>query len=387
MWPMSVTAAAARLDAAGRVILVAGASEGPERDGALARFALDGTGQSFPDADASGFVRAVARVGPDRLVTVPRAMTVDRQGRVVTVGGGLFGGRRYGVVARWRADGALDRAFGTAGVLVLSYPVGMPARDLVLRAVLAEDDGSLLVAGGDTVPLVRSSVGVYARVTAEGTLDMAFGGVQVDTRLAAVGAVVADGDGYALAGDGVRDGAPSVLYLGLDGRPRAEVGERGLVAHTAPDASPMVVRAAVRDPDGGLVLAGGGGPQVWNQTPIQLVRFSSRRTPDRTWGVDGVVARFSAAVWNFEMCHAGALLPWTDGSVLVLGQANNGYRVHRILRDGRFDRDFGDNGVIGEVPPGMQYVFEMLPDGVGGLWVLYRGGMELEVGASHYAPS
>jgi hypothetical protein len=214
-------------------------------------------------------------------------MTVDRQGRVITVGGGLVGGRRYGVVARWLPDGSVDTSFGAGGAARVEYPAGSPARDLVLRAVVADDDGRIVVAGGDVVPLNRATLGVYARLTASGAVDTAFGGVTVDPRFAALVGVVPDGDGYALVGDGTEAGAPKVLYVGPDGRARPDVGDQGAVTHSAPGAAPMVVRAVARDTDGGLVLAGGAGPQVWNQTPLQLVRFTAGRAPDRAWGQRG----------------------------------------------------------------------------------------------------
>ena len=252
------------------------------------------------------------------------------RGRVVTAGSGLVAGRRYGLVARWLADGALDAGFGTGGFVVIEAPTGAPARDVVLRAVVAEDDGAIVVAGGDALPLNRSTLGVYARLLADGAIDRSFGGVTVDARFAAFSALV-------------------------------------------------------RDVDGGLVVAGGAGAQVWNSTPLHLVRFSSQRQPDLAWGDAGVLRAFTSATWNYEMAHAGALIPWTAGSVLVMGQQAFGYRIYRVLRDGRVDVGFGD-GPLGAQPTGFQYAFEMLPDERGGLWVYSRAGMELEVVGTHHPP-
>ncbi len=115
VWPMSVTAISARFEERGRVILSSGAAEGADRDFALTRFTLAGALDPFPGADAAGHTRIVAERNGVRLTSVPRAMTVDRQGRVITVGGGLAGGRRYGVVARWLPDGSVDTSFGVGG--------------------------------------------------------------------------------------------------------------------------------------------------------------------------------------------------------------------------------------------------------------------------------
>jgi hypothetical protein len=384
-WPIGVTAGAVRRDAAGRLLLSAGVADGLERDLAIAHLTPSGGAGALPGADAAGFVRVQARQGMGRLASVPRAMVLDRQGRVVVAGSGLVAGRRYGLVARWLADGALDAGFGTGGFVVIEAPTGAPARDVVLRAVVAEDDGAIVVAGGDALPLNRSTVGVYARLLADGAIDRSFGGVTVDARFAAFSALVRDGSGYALAGDGTVASAPMVLYVGADGRAMAGVGDGGAVTHEAAMAGPMVVRAMVRDVDGGLVVAGGAGAQVWNSTPLHLVRFSSQRQPDLAWGEAGVLRAFTSATWNYEMAHAGALIPWTAGSVLVMGQQAFGYRIYRVLRDGRVDVGFGD-GPLGAQPTGFQYAFEMLPDERGGLWVYSRAGMELEVVGTHHPP-
>jgi uncharacterized delta-60 repeat protein len=383
-WPMSVTATNVRFDERERVILSSGAAEGGDRDFALTRFSLAGVLDPLPGSDAAGHARAVAQREGVRLVSVPRAMAVDRLGRVVVAGGGIAGGRRYGIVARWLADGSLDRSFGVAGTTIVEYPAASPPRDLVLRALTIADDGSVIVSGGDAVPLNRATLGLYARLTPSGAIDPTFGGVTVDSRFAALVGVVPDGDGYAFVGDGAQSGAPMVLYVGRDGRARADVGDGGAVTHDASGASPMVVRAVARDVDGGLVIAGGAGPQRWAQTPLQLVRFTMDRAPDHRWGRGGVAGGFSFATWNFEMCHAGALLPWAQGSFLVVGQDGLGYRVHRVLRDGTADPSFGRGGTVSDLPENFNYVFELLSDGRGGLWVFYRAAMEREVGATHY---
>lgn len=380
-WDTSVTATLARLDARGRLLLGAGVAAGVDRDFALARLSLEGPDEPLVGADVGGFVRARAVRAGVRLQSVPRAMAVDRQGRVLLVGNGFSGTRRYGVVARWTAEGALDPSFGEAGVVVLGSPAGVPERDVVLRAALAEDDGGVVVTGGDSVPVNRATVGYYARLTHDGALDQAFGGgLVVDDRVAAFTAVARDGDGYALAGESVREGAPTVLYLGAAGRPRGDVGDRGAVAHPS---GPMVVRAMRRDEDGGLVIAGGGGAPSFGQNPLRLVRFTAERRPDDGWGAGGVSTGFSAAWWNIEMCHAGALLPWTQGSLLVLG-SQGGLRVHRVLRDGRGDDEFGGQGSLQAAPADLQYLFGMTPDDLGGLWVFFRATGERAVGGVHF---
>ena len=387
-WPNSVTAASVRLDEEHRFILFAGASNDAERDLSLTRLTATGADARFASADTLGFSRAPARRGTARLQAVPRAASVDRQGRIVTVGSGAADSVRSGVAARWLPDGALDMSFGTGGVSVIAAPSDAVTRQLLWRALVIDDDGSLLVAGSDEIPYNVSTVGMYARITASGALDESFG-VRYDRRFAGFSAMLRDGDGYVLAGSAVRGGAPTLLYLDASGRPRADVGDAGAVAHTSEMASPMIVRAMLRDVDGGIVVAGGtgtGGASEWTQTPLRLVRYTATRAPDLAWADGGVLRAFTTAWWNFEMCHAGGLIPWTRGSFLVVGQEGYGFRVFRVLRGGRVDAAFGENGSLFAQPPGFQYVFEMLPDERGGLWVFYRASMEHAVAATHFPP-
>ncbi|MEZ4406934.1 MAG: hypothetical protein R3A52_10710 [Polyangiales bacterium] len=397
-WGESTTATSAMLGSDGHVFVSAGAAVGTFRDLALTRFTAAGAEAFTPGAGDDGFTRAVARYEGARLQSVPRAMARDRAGRWITAGNGLLPGRRYGLVARWLPDGSLDTSFGASGVAVVPSPGG--DRDVILRGVLVEDDGAVVVVGADTIPLLPAAAGVYARVDAQGSLDAAFaGGVAVDPRVAGFDAVVHDADGYALLGESITDGSPLALYLGPDGRPRADVGDAGLVAFPSSAATRMVVRAAVRSPDGGIIVAGGSGPHVVTGldagvpsgvgvVPIQLVRFTARREPDLTWGTQGVSRDFSSSTtWNLEMTLNGGLLPFTDESVLVLGEVvgdTPGYRVYRVLRDGRPDPDFGVGGFVGELVPDLQYPFDLRDDGAGGAWVFYRAASERELGAAHF---
>lgn len=387
-WTNSVTAAAVRLDEERRVVLAAGASNDADRDFALSRLTLTGADARFASADSLGFSRAPARRGTARLQAVPRATALDRQGRFVLVGSGAADSVRSGVATRWLPDGTLDGSFGAGGVSVITAPSDAVTRQLLWRAVSVEDDGALMVAGSDEIPYNISTVGMYARITASGALDESFG-VRYDRRFAGFSAMLRDGDGYVLAGSAVRGGAPTLLYLDASGRPRADVGDAGAVAHTSEMASPMIVRAMLRDVDGGIVVAGGagtGGPSEWAQTPLRLVRFTATRAPDLTWANGGVLRGFTTALWNYENCHAGALIPWTRGSLLVVGQEGYGFRVMRVLRDGRVDTGFGEGGALFAQPPGFQYVFELVPDERGGLWVFYRANMEHAVAALHFPP-
>lgn len=388
-WPNSVTASSVRLDEERRIILSAGASNDIDRDFALTRLTATGADARFASADTLGFSRAPARRGAARLQAVPRATTVDRQGRIVMVGSGAADGVRSGVAARWLPDGTLDASFGTGGVTVIAAPSDAVTRQLLWRAASLDDDGSLVVAGSDEIPYNVSTVGMYARITASGALDETLG-VRYDRRFAGFSAVLRDADGYVLAGSAVRGGAPTLLYLDASGRPRAEVGDAGAVAHTSKMASPMIVRAMLRDVDGGIVVAGGagtGGPSEWAQTPLRLVRFTATRAPDLMWADRGVLRGFTSALWNFENCSAGALIPWTRGSLLVLGQEGYGFRLFRVLRGGRVDESFGEGGALFAQPPDFQYVFEMIPDERGGLWVFYRASMEHALAAVHFPPA
>jgi uncharacterized delta-60 repeat protein len=101
-----------------------------------------------------------------------QALTIQR-GRIVVAGRGreASGGSRF-AVARYRADGRLDRSFARRGFRTVSFGDRRPAGAYALAAT---PNGRLLLAGTATREGGAPEIAV-ARLTSGGALDRTFGG-------------------------------------------------------------------------------------------------------------------------------------------------------------------------------------------------------------------
>jgi uncharacterized delta-60 repeat protein len=185
------------------------------------------------------------------------AVAVDAEGRVVAAGTALDpDGASRPIAVRLRRDGALDRAFGSAGVATGRTPLAGAHADAVALA----PDGSVVVAGSGRLEL--RSVFVALRFRPDGSPDDAFG--IRGTATVAVGASDAYATGAAvdpagrvvLAGT-APDGArvrPALVRLGPDGSVDPSFAAP---AESAPFAAfDGSIDAMALDPAGRLVTAG-----------------------------------------------------------------------------------------------------------------------------------
>jgi uncharacterized delta-60 repeat protein len=219
-------------------------------------------------------------------------------------------------VARLKANGALDTAFGTGGKAAVDFG----GTDFGL-AVARQPDGRLVVAGGST-----AGGAVVARLRANGTLDPDFDG---DGRLMLPGggearAVLVQPDGkIVVAGNLGLSEVMTVTRLNPNGSPDTTFDGDGTAVI---DFGPGSDRAegAVLQPDCKIVVAGstqaGGG--------FAVARLNANGSPDATFGAAGTAAvNFGAGAPG----HAVALQP--NGRIVVAGQRKGGddFAVARLL--------------------------------------------------------
>jgi uncharacterized delta-60 repeat protein len=215
------------------------------------------------------------------------------------------------LAARAAADGMLDPAFGTGGLVQTSFTKG--SNDEVAAVALAPD-GRYVVAGR-SAPNLGQQFMAAARYLPDGTLDPTF-----------------DGDGR--------------VVLVLD----------QLEARSA-------AGAVLLPPDGRLVLVGYSGDWLVD-THFALVRLLPNGSVDLTFGANGWVRTL---IGKDARAFDGALLP--DGRMLAVGTSWNGSaRVGvavRYLADGTLDPTFGTGG-IAFLPTTSGFVpadSALLPDG------------------------
>jgi uncharacterized delta-60 repeat protein len=351
-------ATAVAVQADGKVVVVGAAGgEPPTGDFAVARYLPDGR----LDPSFGGDGKVVTPVGVD--FDEANAVAIDGAGRIVVAG---HADRERFTVARYLSNGTLDPTFDGDGIVTTEFTPGYD----IAHGIAIQPNGRIVVAGqsGTEEPWYA-----MARYRADGTLDPAFGGGdgKVRTRMGMWGvarAVALQADGkIVLAGSGGmaftlaryrRDGSLDPTFGG-DGRVsagpygwadalairadgRIVVGGdwdifRFAVARYLPNghldpsfsgdgwvrtsvgSGEQGVHGLVLRPNGKVVAVGYIGPHEFGDPVVPrivLVRYTAHGRLDRTFGHDGKVeTRFAGGVYP----RGSAKLP--NGGIVVVGGA------------------------------------------------------------------
>src|SRR5438093_526607 len=246
---------------------------GPENAGlGASRFNPDGTPDTGFGTGGVAFARMPSAGQNDQ--TTATSLAVQADGKLVVAGYrriGVAACRRF-ALARYDADGHLDRSFGHGGTIV-EAPDGSSSAAIESMAHTSND--RILVAG-----TVDDRFGL-ARYRSNGTLDPSFGGRGV-IRVSFPGAAFGYASSLAMLSDGsVLDGLGAGLY------------------------SSVRARAAALQPDGRLIVA-------VDQYGTLLARYEPNGRRDRSFGLDGILS-VSGGVENL------ALSARPDGSLLASG--------------------------------------------------------------------
>ena len=258
-------------------------------------------------------------------------------------------------VARYNADGTLDKTFGAAGKVQTDFP-GLAA---VASSVVIQPDGKIVVAGG-AFPLF-TFLGDFkvVRYNSNGSLDTSFGDGGIvttkfpegsyafDVALQADGKIIAAGTVFVDFSPGESSNTDFALArYNPDGTPDATFGNGGQVSTDflglEDDAFSVLIQ-----PDGKIVAVGSANdPATFYD--FAAVRYLSNGTIDITFGVGGKV-HSDFGDQNFDRARSAALQP--DGRIVAAGFAisqNGGvqnFAVARYTSDGVLDANFGTGGM------------------------------------------
>lgn len=298
-----------------------------------------------------------------------RGLVVQPDGKIVALGETYIfpQDRPRFVLARYNADGTLDRSFGEKGWVVTGmtddeYDWSSP------HAIAIQPDGKLVVAGESYMSSLDRGHNVFAvaRFNTDGTLDSTFGeGGRVLTPIdttdegdeEAAYALAVGGDGKIVLAGGV-GGYPSdfaaIRYL-----PTGELDESfgtGGIARTDLDGDDTASSVAIQ-PDGKIVLAGKG---VNEDRDWAMMRYTPDGEVDTAFGTDGIVSADFGG--GYDWVTGIALRP--DGRIMAAGtvyvgvvfcQDEGGFlmgcesyasALSQYRADGKLDEAFGMNGTF-----------------------------------------
>jgi len=288
------------------------------------------------------------------------AMLVQPDGRIVLGGVSDRSRSRDFALARYNADGSLDRSFGDRGVVVT--PVRPLTTDIV-HSLALQPDGKIVAAGvtfDDTVSLRPHGDFMVARYTPDGHLDARFGvGGIATTNFEGESydepyAVALQPDGDIVVGGVSNTGGGIGRLFGADNLALARYQPNGLLdsgfgqgGKVVVDAGALVesIRALALDPEGRIVAAGRTNGE--RRGDYLLGRFRPDGTLDRTFGTTRPGLTVTDLGTAEEGLSAVALAP--DGTIVAGGivapEPHGDLAVLRYDPAGRFDRSFAHSGV------------------------------------------
>ncbi len=288
-------------------IVVAGYCYMITYDFCLARYSANGVLDATFGID--GLATPFITTGDDFV----NALAIQPDGKLVVAGYCYHGGISSDFcLARYNANGDLDTAFGSAGLVFTK----LSTYDDIARALVVQPDGKILAAGS------CSDSFCVARYNANGALDATFG---------SSGTVIAFGgssEGHALAllHDG-RIVVAGACYAGgwdfclarfsANGALDPSFGSSGKVA-TPMGSNNDYIRAIALQPDGKIVVAG----YCWNGTKndVCLARYLASGALDASFNSTGKLISPIGA--SDSVATAAALQP--DGKIVVAGYCSNG---------------------------------------------------------------
>jgi uncharacterized delta-60 repeat protein len=286
------------------------------------------------------------------------ALALQRDGKIVAAGSSDARGSADFTLARYKANGALDRSFGARGRVFIDFAPGMATSDDAAAAVAIQRDGKIVAAGfsdGDFA---------LARYTRNGRLDRTFGvrgrvvtdfapGIETSNDLPSAVAIQPDGKIVA-AGFSNASGSPDFALaryhsngsldtgFGTGGLVTSDLGFVGAVSND-------VAFAVAVQPDG-MIVAAGHSDGFGSRGDFALVRYQPDGTPDRTFRPFGLVWTDFAPDPDTSSDVASAVALQGDGKIVAVGRSDAGgdldFALARYRPDGSLDGSFDGDGLV-----------------------------------------
>jgi uncharacterized delta-60 repeat protein len=272
------------------------------------------------------------------------AVAIQPNGKIVVAGASRHApGLNDFALARYHADGTLDKTFGGDGKVTTDFSAGAD----VARAVAIQPDGKI-VAAGPTTATGRSVDFGLVRYNANGTLDKTFSrdgrvvtdfhndsgdeayamALQPDGNVVVVGLFTLDGITFDFAVARYHSNGTLDQTFSGDGKVITDFTE-----------SSDVARAVAIQPDGKIVVAG-DSLDFSRTDDFALVRYNTNGTLDATFGARGkVLTDFIGQFGSSESDQADAIAIQADGKIVAVGISGfDGFAVVRY-------RNFFCNGL------------------------------------------
>lgn len=334
----------------GRIVVLGYRYNGRNNDILLLRYNADGS----PDASFGSAGTTVFDV-PGSEDEKGLGLSLQADGKIVVAGYLRFAGKRDVLVARFTADGALDRSFGAGGYV--TYAGAGDGTDIGFGAAV-QGDGKIVVVGEALHQ--GSQDALLIRYHKDGTLDSSFGTGGVFAYNGGAGkadkgfaAAIAQDGGIVLTGSSIAAAKEDVLVLKVtsDGKLDPSFGTGGVAIYSGPGDESDYGNAVAIQPDGRIVIV--GASSRGGQFDILTLRYNPDGTLDRSFAGTGATT-FGRPGDLYDYAWGVAIQP--DGKLVLAGATANGTDndglILRYLPDGTLDEGFASSGVFTFAVPG-----------------------------------
>lgn len=265
-------------------------------------------------------------------------IAVQEDGKAVAAG--TLDNQRGFALARYNLDGSLDNTFGTGGKVATLIAMWDEARAVAIQA-----DGKIVVAGFSSASSYSYYRFALVRYLPDGSLDNTFGTGGIVTT--AIGSTQAMAYSIALQADGkiVLSGTAgngfALARYGADGALDTAFGSGGTVV-TELGSGLDVARSVLVQADGRIVAAG----DVNDGSRIALVRYGADGSLDGEFEGGGLVVTDIGTSMN----RVGGALLQPNGKIVIAGTVSDGakrdFALARYNADGTLDNTFGTGGTV-----------------------------------------
>jgi uncharacterized delta-60 repeat protein len=314
----------------------------------------------------------VATTGRDPFYQHGTSIVTTESGNVYIAGHAYNSKNNDFLLARFTAEGILDKQFGAGGLVTSDFGFNEFG-----NGALVQSDGKVIVSGYAYRQGNRVIDYVVARYDQTGRLDESFG--DGGRTITPVGSWVGQGGGLAVQADGkflvagsMYSSADAKGYIVIaryndDGTLDSTLGNNGLIraqlGNYVDNYSDIKIQA-----DGKIVAVASyeSGSSPGSGLDFALLRFNPDGSPDISFDGDGRV--LTAVTQSADYPKSLAIQP--DGKLLVAGYSQNGDNVDIVVvrynPNGSIDSSFGNGGkTFTSISNGRDFAYriELQPDG------------------------
>ncbi|MDO9104929.1 MAG: DUF4347 domain-containing protein [Methylovulum sp.] len=309
---------------------------------AIARYNADGSLDKSFDSDGKVTTTIPSNAEGHDVV-------LDAKGNILVAGKSFANSSHNFTITRYLSNGDLDSSFNNNGTIVTTDF----GPDDSANSIAIQSNGKILVAGYSRLPPNSSSYYGFSlvRYNIDGSLDNSFSGDGKVTlggdAVSAYSVIVQTDDKILVAGEGLLNGVNSFALARYDSNGNLDTnfgGGDGIVS-TVINQNYNYAYSVALQTDNKILVAGYGSSGSSNGgtgSDYILVRYDSNGNLDNSFSGDGKVT----TDFGSPNDYANSLVVQKDGKIIVAGSSNGNFALARYDINGNLDNSFDGDGKV-----------------------------------------